>query len=210
MLNQNFPSFVLLLLCWTIPLSACQTQHVSYHSTADIPYRTNVTSTQLELVVGNEEAANTREYVVFVGADNRSTSYVLLAPYTANTTGAAYSFENANLGRAVPIDGENVDELMDALQQSIEFWEQGEVGREGKFVEFMHAPEQDIDPVSENVVEWRPAVKFTFSYVPDGPSARMMLGDSPEDRLQYVTEFDEREEVVDFRDVLDTARSRLE
>lgn len=190
-------------------LSGCKTQHVAYHSTADIPYYTDATNTQMTLVVGDEDAAEDRDYVVFVATDDQSTPYVLLAPYTGNSSSAGYSFANANLTRAVPLRDENLDTLIDAARRASGHWSQDDTQGEGTFVEFVHAPEQDIRRVSENVIEWNSAIRFTFSHVPDGSSARMVLGDSPDEQLQYVVEFKEQEEVVDFQDVLETARGQL-
>lgn len=74
----------------------------------------------------------------------------------------------------------------------------------GTFYEFLHAPEQNVDRASENVDEWSASVKFTATNAPtesggafssNDPSARLVLGDSPKEALQYVVEFDEREEV---------------
>lgn len=193
---------------FAVLLVGCQTQHVAYHSTADVPYVTNTTNTQMELVGGDDEMAEEREYVVFAAVDGQDLGYVLLAPYTGSSSGAGYSFANANLARAVPLQRENIESLVSALQRTSSAWSQAEVDGEGTFVEVMHAPEQDVRRVSENVVEWRPAFRFTFSGTPDGPSARMLLGDAPEEHLQYVIEFDEREQISDFRNVLEAARDR--
>jgi hypothetical protein len=38
----------------------------------------------------------------------------------------------------------------------------------------------------------------------------MILGDSPEDQLQRLIEFESREEVADLRNLLTTARDRLQ
>lgn len=63
--------------------------------------------------------------------------------------------------------------------------------------------------MSENVVRWHAATKFTASHTPDGPTGRLLLGDSPKEALQYVVEFDSREGVADFREVLQEARDRV-
>jgi len=194
---------------FAVLLAGCQTQHVAYHSTADIPYVTNATNTQMELVGGDDEMADEREYVVFAAVDGQDMGYVLLAPYTGSSSGAGYSFANANLARAVPLQRDNIESLVSALQRTSNMWSQAEVDGEGTFVEVMHAPEQDVRRVSENVVEWRPALRFTFSGTPDGPSAQMLLGDAPEERLQYVIEFDERQQIEDFRNVLEAARDQV-
>lgn len=73
----------------------------------------------------------------------------------------------------------------------------------------MLAPEQDVRRVSENVVQWQAALRFTFSHTPDGPSAVMLLGDSPDSGLQYVIEFDDREQIEDFRSLVVEAGRRL-
>jgi hypothetical protein len=129
---------------FAVLLAGCQTQHVAYHSTADIPYVTNATNTQMELVGGDDEMADEREYVVFAAVDGQDMGYVLLPPYTGSSSGAGYSFANANLARAVPLQRNNIESLVSALERTSNMWSQAEVDGEGTFVEVMHAPEQDV------------------------------------------------------------------
>ncbi len=187
-------------------LAGCGPPHVAYHSTADVPYYTESTSTQMQLVGQSDEEASEREYVAFVARDDGKRSYLLLAPKDTRTAG--YSFDAAIIGRAVPLKKKQGQALIDGLAQTLELWDQGGADGSGRFYEFMHAPEQEVDRVSENVVEWHPALKFTASHIPNGASARLLLGDSPNERLQYVVELNEREDVVDFRQVLQTAQKQ--
>jgi len=187
--------------------AGCKTQHVPYHSTADIPYATTSTSTQMKLIVGDGEKKDKRGYVVFVASDNGQNEYVLIAPQTSSTSG--YSFDGANIGRSVPLPKENVTSLIDGLAEALQVWDQTSQEEEGAFYEFTHTPEQDIDRVSENVVQWHPALKVTISHTPDGPAGRMLVGDSPKRELQHVVKFDEREELADFRNLLKEARTQM-
>jgi hypothetical protein len=195
------------ILIFAVLLAGCKTQHVPYHSTADIPYATTSTSTQMELIVGDDEMKDKREYVVFVASDNGQNEYALIAPQTSNTSG--YSFDAANLGRSVPLPEDNVTALIDGLADALQIWDKSSEEEEGAFYEFSHAPEQDIDRISENVVRWHPALKVTISHTPDGPAGRMLVGDSPKQELQHVVEFDKREELADFRNLLKEARTQM-
>ena len=201
-------SLAFALFAGPLLLAGCETQHVAYHSTASVPYYTRSTSTQMQLI-GEEPDGPTsgRGYVVFTATDNQQTSYVLLAPESIQESG--YSFEAANIGRAVPLQRKQTSVLIDGLNRTLELWGNSNAEGEGAFYEFLHAPEQDIDPVSPNVVEWTASVGFTASNTPGGPTARLQLGDSPKEALQYVVEFDEREEVATLRDLLQKARDQM-
>jgi hypothetical protein len=186
-------------------LAGCATEHVAYHSTASVPYFTRSTSTQMDLV-GESDDRTSRGYVVFVATDNEEISYVLLAPEKKST---GYTFEDANLGRAVPLQKSQASVLIDGLNHTLQLWGKPNEESEGSFYEFLHAPEQDIDRLSPNVVEWSASVKFTASNTPEGPTARLLLGDSPKEALRYVVEFDERKEVSTLRDLLHEAREQI-
>jgi hypothetical protein len=161
----------------------------------------------MELVVGDEDMAAERDYVVLAAVDNAEMEYVLIAPYTGSAN-TSYTLDNAGISRAVPIGGQNADALADAVQRANDHWSNADQEGKGTFVEFMHAPQQDILRISEDVEEWRPALRFTFSATPDGPSARILLGDTSASDLQSVVRFTEREQVEDFRDVLVRAQDR--
>jgi hypothetical protein len=190
-------------------LTGCRSaDHVAYHSTADIPYYTDDTATRMELIVGDQEAAQNREYVVFAAVDDGEIPYVLLAPYSGSSASTEYSFEKAVIERAVPLHGDNLDRLITGLGTTLRLWDKDNGDGEGDFYEYVHAPEQDINRLSENVVEWHSAIRFTASHTPEGPSAQMLLGDSPKEALQYLVEFEERSAVDDLHDVLQEARER--
>jgi hypothetical protein len=211
---MDFRSLSLFSLAFAFLFAGCETQHVAYHSTASVPYYTQSTSTQMQLIGEASESSPSpgpnetsgRGYVIFSATDNQQTSYVLLAP---EGTPSGYSFEAANFGRAVPLQKKQASALIDGLNRTLEIWGKSNEEGEGDFYEFLHAPEQDVDPVSPNVVEWVASVKFTASNTPDGPTARLVLGDSPKEALQYVVEFDERKEVATFRDLLQKARDQM-
>lgn len=199
----------LLCIVFSLSLVGCTPQHVAYHSTADIPYRTTSTDTQMDLVGADDEDASQREYAVFVAedtGDSGTQSYVLLAP--ANTMG--YSFADANLQRSVPLTEEEALALADGVKKALELWDSSQNEGEGRFYEFTHTPEQEITRVSPNVIEWHSAVRFTASHTPDGASARLLLGDSPSSQLQAVIGLQERADVEDFRSVLLKAQRSLD
>lgn len=158
-------------------------------------------------LIGESDAQTSRGYVVFAATDNQETSYVLPAPEKEETTG--YTFDAANLGRAVPLQKKQASVLISGLNRILELWGNSDAEDEGAFYEFLHAPEQNIDPVSPNVVEWTASVQFTASNTPSGPTARLQLGDSPKKALQYVVEFDDREEVATLRDLLQKAHNQM-
>lgn len=198
----------LLCVAFSLSLAGCAPQHVAYHSTADIPYRTTSTGTQMDLIGGDDEDASQREYAVFVAddtGDGGTRSYVLLAP--ASSMG--YSFSDANLQRSVPLTEEEALALADGTKEALELWDSSQSEGEGRFYEFTHAPEQEITRVSPNVIEWYSTVRFTASHTPDGASARLLLGGSPRSELQAVIELQDRDDVRDFRSVLLQAQKAL-
>jgi hypothetical protein len=199
---------VFLSLC----LVGCAPQHVAYHSSADIPYRSTSTGTQMDLIGGDDEDAETREYVVFTAEDTElmaedsgTRSYILLAP----ATGMGYSFADANLERSVPLTRQEASTLTDGLNETLKLWDGSQNQGEGTFYEYTHTPEQEINRVSPNVIEWYSAVRFTASHTPGGASARLLLGDSPSSKLQAVIKLQDREDVEDFRSVLLQAQKAL-
>ncbi len=202
----------LLCIFLALSLTSCAPQHVSYHSTADIPYRTTSTNSEMDLIGADGEDANQREYAVFVAEDTEvrsedeaTRSYILLAP----ASDMGYSFEDANLHRSVPLTREEAIALTDGLNKALELWDDTQGESEGRFYEFTHTPEQEITRVSTNVIEWYSAIRFTASHTPDGASARLLLGDSPSSKLQAVIKLQDREDVEDFRSVLLQAQKAL-
>ncbi|MES3630700.1 MAG: hypothetical protein PPP56_11105 [Longimonas sp.] len=201
-------NIIMLVAAVLLVLSGCRSvDHVPYHSTASIPYETTSSITQMELIIGDEDMASDRDYVVFAAVDNMEVGYVLVAPHMGPAS-ASYSLGHAVIPRAVPIADRNVDALVDAAQRANDHWSDADQEGKGTFVEFMHAPQQDILRISEDVEEWRPALRFTFSATPDGPSARILLGDTSTSDLQSVVRFTDREQIEDFRDVLVRAQDR--
>lgn len=204
---------LLLLFVGLLFLTGCQPQFVAYHSTASIPYSASSTATDMELVTGPEENANKRDYIVLKARDENMSQqgespneYVLIAPKTGSNI-SGYSIKSANIRRSVPLPGTTVNTLIDGLAKALSKWDQSVQDGEAAFYEFTHAPEQDIERVSESVVEWSPSIRFVASHTPDGPTAQMLLGNSPNEELQYVVTFDERAAVKDFRDTLIEAQS---
>ncbi|WP_143815444.1 hypothetical protein [Longibacter salinarum] len=194
-------------------LAGCQPKFVAYHSTASIPYSASSTATGMELVIGPEENASKRDFIVLKARDRQLANqgeapveYVLLAPKSSGSM-SGYAIESANLRRSVPLPGETVETLIDGLAEALSQWDQSVQDGEAVFYEFTHAPEQDIERVSENVVEWTSSLRFIASHTPDGPTARMLLGNSPNKELQYLVSFEERAAVKDFRDTLIEAQS---
>jgi len=204
----RFHLSVAIALVLVLGLTGCKTQYVPYHSTADIPYHTESTATSMQLVVGNESMADKRDYLVFAATDNEEIGYVLLAPRKGSSS-RGYDFEDANLDRAVPIRRGELEQFIAGLTRSEQMWMDDHPEDQGSFLEFMHAPENEIRLVSEQVVEWRPALQFNLSHSPEGPVARMVLGDSPTDELQYVIELEGRESITDLREVLQEANGLL-
>lgn len=188
-------------------LTGCQATHVAYHSTADVPYSTSSTFTSMELV-GEEAEGFERKYRVITATDDQDVQYALLAPSEGAPIG--YQLKDTDFNRSVPLKKEKLQILIEGTKQTLQAWDRALEERKGTFYEFVHAPEQDVHRVSENVVEWHPAIRFTASHTSEGPTARMILGDSPEDQLQRLIEFESREEVADLRNLLTTARDRLQ
>ena len=202
----------LLCIFFSLCLVGCPPEHVAYHSSAEIPYRTTSTDTQMDLIGRDDEDAGEREYAVFVAddtelaaGDSGNPPYILLAP----ASGMGYSFAEANLQRSVPLTKEEAIALTDGLNEALELWDDSQNEGEGRFYEFTHTPEQEITRVSPSVIEWYSAVRFTASHTPDGASARLLLGDSPSSKLQAVIHLRDREDVEDFRTVLLQAQKAL-
>lgn len=200
--------FRLLLACSALALlcAGCSPDPIAYHSTASVPYYTSSTSTQMEAVRRQESGAE-KPYVVFAALDNERTGYVLVAPTSAGSGGT--NFESADFNRAVPLRGKNLASLIDGLEEAIGEWGSESEGS-GQFYEFVHIPEDNIDQVSKNVIEYYPAVRFTTSRTEGGPVGRLVLGESPEEQLQSVIEMQEKEEVQTFRTLLMRAQKRAE
>jgi hypothetical protein len=200
--------FRLLLACSVFALlyAGCGPDPIAYHSTASVPYYTSSTSTQMEAIQRQEDSAE-KPYVIFAAEDNDRTGYVLIAPTGASSRGS--NFDAADFDRAVPLKGENLDSLIEGLGGAIDRWGTESEGG-GSFYEFVHMPEDDIEQVSENVVEYYPSVRFTISKTEDGPIGRLVLGASPDEKLQSVIEMEEKEAVQTFRNLLMRAQEQAE
>jgi len=201
--------FRLLLACSAFALlcAGCGPDPIAYHSTASVPYYTSSTSTQMEAIQRQEESAGGEPYVVFSALDNESTGYVLVAPTGTGSSGS--SFQAADFNRAVPLKGENLTSLIEELGGAIDRWGTESEGS-GSFYEFVHAPEDDIERVSENVVQYYASVRFTISRTEEGPVGRLVLGASPEEQLQSVIEMEDKEAVQTFRNLLMRAQEQAE
>jgi hypothetical protein len=167
----------------------------------------------MELVTGPGENTDNLGYIVLKTRDDRPPSqgetrveYVLLAPKSSGST-SGYNIKSANLRRSVPLPGTTVETLIDGLAETLSQWDQSVQDGNAVFYEFTHAPEQDIQRISKNVVEWAPSLRFVASHTPEGPTARMLVGNSPNEEPQYLIRFDERAAVKDFRDTLIDAQS---
>lgn len=158
--------------------------------------------------MGSEDFAGDRDFVVYHAVDNDSDTYTLIAPRTSRAQ-VSNEFQRGRIHRAVPLSREHSDKLSAGLAETLRLWDTSYSNQEGGLYEFMLAPEQDVRRISENVVEWRPALRFTFSHTPGGSSAAMVIGDSPDSALQYIIEFDDREQIEDFRSLIVEAGRRL-
>jgi hypothetical protein len=161
----------------------------------------------MEAIEREEDGPGDKEYLVFSALDNGSTRYVLIAPTGASA--AESNFESADFNRAVPLKGENLDSLIDGLGRAIEQWGTESQGN-GAFYEFVHAPEDDIERVSKNVIQYYAAVRFTISRTEEGPVGQLVLGASPEEKLQSVIEMEGKENVQTFRNLLMRARKKAD
>ncbi|MFB6248366.1 MAG: hypothetical protein ABEL97_07340, partial [Salinibacter sp.] len=163
--------FRLLLACSALALlyAGCGPDPIAYHSTASVPYYTSSTSTQMKAIQCQKESIGGDPYVVFAALDNRNTGYVLIAPTGGSSRGS--NFDAADFSRAVPLKGENLTSLIEGLGGAIGRWGTESEGA-GSFYEFVHAPEDDIERVSENVVQYYASVRFTISRTEAGPVGR--------------------------------------
>lgn len=187
-------------------LAGCApTPHIAYHSTAEASYQTEDTRTQMELVGEKTKRSGTRDVAVLIGTDEDALSYALLAPVESGAT--TYALENVMLERWVPFRQKKVQELLDGLNRTLSEWGEGE-SDEGTFYEFLHAPEQDVQWVSEDIVLWEPGVRLTASHVGAGSKGKLVLG--PSSALNYTVELEGREEVIDLRNPLRDAQAQLE
>ena len=188
-------------------LTGCQTKHVAYHSTANVPYLTSSTLTDMVLV-GKKADGIDRKYRVMTATDNQRVQYAVLAPDKGASVG--YKLKDADFNRSVPLKEKTLQALIEGVEETLRVWDQKRGERKGTFYEFLHAPEQDVRSVSDNVVTWDPAIRFTSSHTSEGPTVRIILGDSPKDKLQRLIEFNRREEVADLRDLLQAAYDRIQ
>lgn len=199
-----------LLLIASLLFVGCETTHVRHHSTITVPYQSDATSTQMDLVTieGGQQSSGSLGFIVLVAEDGDSDPYVLLAPMRANNT-SEYRIRSARIDRAVPLSKPEVDTLSQGLDRTLEMLSGPDLEEEGEFYEYIYAPEQNIDRVSTRVVEWYPALRFTAARTEEGTTAELILGDSPEQSLQYRIEIEEREALEDFRTLLRNAYAQL-
>ncbi len=180
---------------------------IPYHSTASIPHHSTSQMTAMTFIGGEKGMMRSRDYGVIAAVDAGNIPYVLLAPKRMNVV-AARKLQEVNVGRGAPVTPERAMELVAGLDQVLRTWDNDlEQGR-GFFYEFTYAPEQDIVQRSENVVEWRPAVRFNYSHSEKGPAAMLRIGGGDATLISLI-DLKNRDQVVDFRDLLRTSLDQL-
>ena len=189
---------ILLLCLW---ICGCGTKYLPYHSTADIPHLTTRGATAMTFIRGDEDRANRRRYAVIAAIDDGTLSYVLIAP--ANP-GVSYvdDLSEAYVGQGAPLSLENANDLIAGLADVLNTWELQLNHEDGRFYEFMQAPEQDLVQLSPNVIQWRPTIRFNYNHTHRGPVAGLSIRD---DLIAYSFEFKKREEIDDLRSLLQAA-----
>lgn len=185
--------------------SCAPPEHIAYHSTAEIPYETEDTQTQMRLVGEPSDGPGTRRVAVLIGTDDGQISYGLLAPMSSNAS--EYILSEVELERSVPLRKKKVQALLNGLDETLGEWGQGG-SDEGTFYEFLHAPQQELRWGSDDVVVWDPSVRFTASHTGTGSTARLALGASSS--LSSSVKYEDREAVLDLRDLLRKAKRRLQ
>lgn len=173
---------------------------IPYHSTASIPHYSRSQMSAMTFVRGDEDLMSRRQYGVLAAVDADAVPYVLIAPKRSNKV-AARNLSEINVGRGAPVSPERAREFIDGLEQVLSTWDRDLERDQGFFYEFMYAPEQDIDRVSESVIEWRPAVSFHYSHSERGPAAVLRIGGGS---APFVSRVDlrNREQIEDLRSLL--------
>lgn len=198
----------LLVLAFALLLVGCnRAPFMPYHSTASIPHYSTSTLTSMTFLRGDEKMMESRQYGVIAAFDEGVSPYILLAPLRPGLRGAR-RLDHLLVGRGAPLSPERAAAFADGLDEVLRTWDVKQERDGGVFFEFMHAPEQDIDRISENVVEWRPAIRFNYNNTENGPAAVLTIGEG-QMPFVHVVEFTKRNQVEDFRELIRAGLSRL-
>lgn len=190
-----------------ISLAACSSPaYLPYHSTAAIPHSHRSTATEVTLILGEQRRAERRPYAVLNAVDGGELHYVLFAPALPTFQGAN-SVRKINLGNGVPMTAEHARAFSRGLGELLAVAGESRNETNGTLYEFSYAPEQDIVRASENVVTWRPSLRFAFSKTESGTAGRLTLGESGGPVHHF--RLDDVRAVSDLKALIDEAISNL-
>jgi hypothetical protein len=160
-----------------LALIACSPRYIPYHSTASIPLLSNLTISDLKYICDPAGKYVDKAYGLFSAVDNSNTYYLLIAPrLMGGSSGGGDPFKKYDIAYGVPISSNKIGEFLGAIRSAIQDYDSLRTKEQAKFIELMIAPEQEVKPVSDNVYEWKPSLRFTYQNTDSGSHARLLFG----------------------------------
>lgn len=198
---------LLTLLLFTFLLSSCnKAPYMPYHSTAGIPHQTRAVQTEMTLMNSEDDNTNQLSYAVIAALDNEQLPYILIAPSNSAQPGDK-DFWDYNISYSTTIHPDKAQELINTLNVVIQKWDTAVLNESGYFYEFTHTPEHKIFKNSPDVEVLIPTVKVNFNLTGKGSAGSLSIG---EGELRYLFEFEEKQDVVGFRNLLNRGLKELE
>lgn len=177
-----------------------------YHSSAGIPHESRAVQTEMTLMNSEEDETNQLSYAVIAALDNEQLPYILIAP-SNDTQTSDKEFWDYDVSYSTTIHPEKAQALVNTLNVVIQKWGTGIMNENGYFYEFTHTPEHQIFQNSPNVEIQIPTVRVNFNLTGEGSAGSLIIG---EDELRYLYQFEEKQDVVDFRNLLNRGLKKLE
>lgn len=198
---------VLTILLLTFFLASCnKAPYLPYHSTAGIPHETRMVETDMTLINSADDETNNLSYAVIAALDNEELPYILIAP-TNNSQTTEKKIWDYNISYSTTIHPNKVKELINSLNIVLQEWNSVNNSEDGYFYEFTNTPEHRIFQNSPNVETKIPTVMVNFNVTGEGSTGSLIIG---EGELRHIYKFEEKQDVMNFRNLLNRGLDELE
>ena len=187
-------------------LMGCATEFIPFHSTADIPYHQKTKKTEMVFIAGDEELLKAREYGIFACKDSVENYYLLIASQWSSKSSSIVPFKRYEIHHPALLKPTHAIEMHRVCGIAIATWNNEIPKGEALYYEYMSAPEQNINPVSDNVAEWNPSLHFWYQHGEDGPICRWVIG---EGSIKQTLDFEDLASVKDLSNLISLGYEQL-
>ena len=169
--------FAVLFIFLTISSCAGSNNWYPYNSNADLESSTELYRSNLKFVFGPDERRINKTYGIFIGIDNNSVKYLLLAPRRSlgiSTSTNPFKYFNIDYGAALSIS--DTEKLITFLKYCEQLSDTTTNIDEAEYISYKHVPEiYYIQPLTGQEIK-EEDIKFSFQLNHDGHESYCLLG----------------------------------